>query len=100
MIRAEEDVSAVIEHSVAVNKLHADMARFDLEIEVPDTKDSEMPIGQKMWTLDFIGLYAQYAAVGLVTGSVGIAYNFCVYYYEGSSNLCSNANNIVFIAWK
>ncbi|CAM9659315.1 unnamed protein product [Ectocarpus fasciculatus] len=52
-----------------------------------------------MWTLDYIGLYAQYAAVGLVYGSTGISYNFCVYYYEGATNLCANANNIILLAW-
>lgn len=54
---------------------------------------------KKMWTLNYIGLYAQYAAVGIVTGSLGITYNFCVYYYDGSSNLCSNAKSLIFLAW-
>lgn len=57
------------------------------------------PIPALMWTLDYCGLYAQYAAVGLVTGSMGITYNFCVYYYDGSSNLCANAKNIQMLAW-
>ena len=53
----------------------------------------------KMWTKDYIGLYSQYAAVGLMTGSLGMTQNLCVYYYSGSSNLCANANNIIQMAW-
>jgi hypothetical protein len=52
-----------------------------------------------MWTLNYIGLYAQYAAVGIVTGSTGITYNFCIYYYNGSSNLCLNAKSLIFLPW-
>lgn len=58
-----------------------------------------VPITDMMWTMDYCGLYAQYAAVGLVTGSMGLSYNFCVYYYDGSSNLCANSKNIQMLAW-
>jgi hypothetical protein len=53
----------------------------------------------KMWTKEYIGLYSQYAAVGLMNGSLGMSQNLCVYYYEGTSNLCANANNIIQLAW-
>lgn len=52
-----------------------------------------------MWTLQYLGLYSNYAAVGLITGSMGVSYNFCVYYYDGPTNLCANAKNIQMLAW-
>ena len=71
------------------------------EIEVPvygeDVKSTlEAP---NMWTKDYVGLYAQYAAVGLLYGSVGTLFPLCFYVYEGPSNLCANASNVVFFAW-
>lgn len=58
------------------------------KIEVPD-----------MWSRDYIGLYSQYAAVGLIYGSTGTLLAFCVYSFDGASNVCSNAKNIVSFAW-
>jgi hypothetical protein len=58
------------------------------KIEVPD-----------MWSRDYIGLYSQYAAVGLIYGSTGTLLAFCVYAFDGASNVCSNAKNIVSFAW-
>lgn len=52
-----------------------------------------------MWSKDYIGLYSQYAAVGLLYGSSGTLLPFCVYTYDGASNVCSNARNIVLFAW-
>jgi len=46
-----------------------------------------MSLADKMWTWNYIGLYAQYAAVGLLYGMSGMSLNFCVYYYEGKSLL-------------
>jgi hypothetical protein len=43
-----------------------------------------MTLADKMWTWNYIGLYAQYAAVGLLYGMSGMSLNFCVYYYEGN----------------
>lgn len=52
-----------------------------------------------MWSRDYIGLYSQYAAVGLLYGSAGTLLPFCVYHYEADSNVCANARNIMFFAW-
>lgn len=52
-----------------------------------------------MWGKGFIGLYSQYAAVGLLSGMSGVALNFCVYVYKGQSNLCANSKNMITIAW-
>lgn len=52
-----------------------------------------------MWTWDYIGLYCQYASVGLLYGSSGTYLPFCAYIYDGASNTCANARNIVNFAW-
>ena len=52
-----------------------------------------------MWSWSFIGLYCQYAAVGLLYGSGGTLLPFCVYTFNGPTNICSNAKNITFFAW-
>mmetsp|Transcript_10607 Transcript_10607/g.10252 ORF Transcript_10607/g.10252 Transcript_10607/m.10252 type:complete len:546 (+) Transcript_10607:171-1808(+) len=52
-----------------------------------------------MWSLNYIGLYSQYAAVGLLYGSSGTLLPFCVYIFNGSANVCSNASHITFFAW-
>jgi len=52
-----------------------------------------------MWSLPYIGLYSQYAAIGLLYGSTGALLPFCVYVYDGPSNVCANAKNIVTFAW-
>lgn len=61
--------------------------------------DSECPVVPDMWSKDFVGLYAQYAAVGLLYGTSGALLPFCVYVYDGASNVCANSANIVFFAW-
>lgn len=52
-----------------------------------------------MWSLHYIGLYSQYAAVGLLYGTTGALLPFCVYVFDGPSNVCANAKNIVTFAW-
>ena len=52
-----------------------------------------------MWSADYIGLYSQYAAVGLLYGSTGTCSIFCPYVFHGNSNLCANASNMVTFAW-
>lgn len=52
-----------------------------------------------MWSKHYIGPYSQYAAVGLLYGSTGALLPFCVYVYDGPSNVCANAKNIVTFAW-
>jgi hypothetical protein len=52
-----------------------------------------------MWSWRYIGLYSQYAAIGLLYGSSGALTSLCVYVYDGSPNLCANARNISFFAW-
>ena len=42
----------------------------------------------------------RYAAVGLLYGMSGVALNFCVYVYNGPSNLCANSRGMITLAWK
>jgi hypothetical protein len=64
------------------------------------SQKSSSSMQHQMWNLDYCGLYAQYAAVGLIYGSMNISYNLCVYSYDGPSNLCANAKNIQMLAWR
>ena len=41
-----------------------------------------------MLTLPYVGLYCQYAAVGLLYGSAGTLLPFCVYVFDGPANVC------------
>ena len=52
-----------------------------------------------MWSLSYVGLYTQYAAVGLLYGSAGTLIPFCVYVFDGPANLCSNSGSIFLFAW-
>lgn len=52
-----------------------------------------------MWSKDYIGLYCQYAAVGLLYGSTTTLLPICAYTYEGHANVCANARNISLFAW-
>lgn len=61
-----------------------------------DDDDIELP---DMWSWNYIGLYSQYAAVGLLYGMIGTLLPFCTYVYNGASNVCANARNIVYFAW-
>jgi hypothetical protein len=72
---------------------------FPQEEKEKDSDHIDRSILSKMWTKEYIGLYSQYAAVGLMNGSLGMTQNLCVYYYSGASNLCANANNIIQLAW-
>lgn len=77
-----------------IEKFEIDMSDYDNtslennQFEVPD-----------MWSKEYIGLYSQYAAVGLLYGSSGTVIPFCVYTFDGETNVCSNSKNIVFFAW-
>jgi len=55
--------------------------------------------GPNMYAVRNLGLYCQYAAAGLLYGSGGSTTAFCVYYFNGPSNVCSNAQGISFFAW-
>lgn len=53
-----------------------------------------------MFSWNYIGLYAQYAAVGLLYGSTSFTTStFCPYIFHGDPNVCSNASSIAFFAW-
>ena len=52
----------------------------------PDVTTTTTP--PNMWSLPYVGLYCQYAAVGLLYGSAGTLLPFCVYVYEGPANVC------------
>lgn len=65
-------------------------------------KSSDILLQEKvpnMWSWEYIGLYSQYASIGLMYGSTGALIPFCVYTFDGPSNVCSNARNIVTFAW-
>lgn len=65
-----------------------------------DGEDGDTPyVVPNMYELKNIGLYCQYAAVGLLTGSAGTLLQFCAYVKGGEANVCSNSSNIVFFAW-
>ncbi|RYG65446.1 hypothetical protein EON64_11895 [archaeon] len=65
-------------------------------LEISDNDPLFVP---NIWTWDYIGLYCQYASVGLLYGSSGTYLPFCAYIYDGASNTCANARNIVNFAW-
>lgn len=44
-------------------------------------------------------MYAHYAGVGIAGGIQGLLLNFCVYYFNGATSLCPNAQSIVFLPW-
>jgi hypothetical protein len=52
-----------------------------------------------LWSWNFIGLYSQYAAIGLLYGTSGTLFPFCVYVFDGEANLCANASSMCFFAW-
>lgn len=57
-------------------------------------------IGKMMWTRNYIGLYAHYAAVGFNGGMISMALNFCAYSYKGAPNLCANSPTIITLPWR
>jgi hypothetical protein len=61
---------------------------IDTSSEVPD-----------MWSWDYIGLYCQYASIGLLYGSTGALLPFCAYTFNGESNVCANARSISTFGW-
>lgn len=67
-----------------------------LRSSVADFREGEVP---DMWSKEYIGLYCQYAAIGLIYGTGGALTSLCVYSYDGSPNLCANASSITFFAW-
>jgi len=82
-----------------MNVSSTEMDTFELESPVSDCPNSPQYGTPDMWSMDYIGLYAQYAAVGLLYGTSGAVVPFCVYAYDGATNICSNAKNIMFFAW-
>ena len=82
----DKDYPSVQSSGIGYNDLNAVL--LTEKTKVPD-----------MWSKDYIGLYSQYAAVGLLYGMTGTLNSFCFYVYLGAPNLCSNASNIMFFAW-
>jgi MFS family permease len=62
-------------------------------------EDEDEKLIPDMWSYHYIGLYCQYGAIGLLYGTSGALLSLCVYVYDGSPNLCANAQNIMFFAW-
>lgn len=52
-----------------------------------------------MWSIQYIGLYTQYMAMGLIYGSTGTIMQFCVYVFHGKSNVCPSAGMLSFMSW-
>lgn len=75
----------------------------DSGLDVIEDKEGESNafVGEipDMYAWENIGLYCQYAAVGLLYGSSSTLNSFCVYTKGGEPNVCANASNIVFFAW-
>ena len=99
MIDAKETIEEEIENPVGRDETKSTasnpsrISAFDVHSamgkqEVPD-----------MWSKEYIGLYCQYASIGLMYGSTGALIPFCVYTFDGPSNVCANARNIVTFAW-
>lgn len=82
-----------------ISRPSQDKKRRDSTSSITDDLGGGMTLAEKMWTWNYIGLYAQYAAVGLLYGMSGMSLNFCVYHYDGDANLCANANGFIFLAW-
>lgn len=61
--------------------------------------DLNQPIGPQMYKIHNFGLYSHYAALGLVYAIAGLCYNFCYYVYDGSDNVCANAQSLIFVPW-
>jgi hypothetical protein len=61
--------------------------------------DLKEPIAPQMYKIHNVGLYAHYAALGLVYAIAGLCYNFCYYVYDGSDNVCANAQSLIFVPW-
>jgi hypothetical protein len=87
-------------HSGVLNGLLAEDAK--LALLTTSEKDGQYREYNtpNMWSKDYIGLYAQYAANGLIYGAANnTAKSFCSFVYAGADNTCANANSIVFFAW-
>lgn len=85
------------EHDKSFQKDHSRHSICSIEIE--DASQYLLSKVPDMWSKSYIGLYSQYAAVGLLYGSSGTLLPFCVYNFDGATNVCANARNIVFFAW-
>jgi hypothetical protein len=81
------------------NVLH-DTDYEHLATAVLEGEDEKEPfVLPDMWSFYYVGLYSQYAAVGLLYGMVGTLLPFCTYVYDGPANVCANAKNIAYFAW-
>ena len=108
MIEYYDDTDRAPFHSVALSDGSNDDIRTSFRghshllsnvvYEKIDSSDENQPVPD-MWSWNYLGLYAQYAAVGLIFGSTGTLMPFCVYSFHGASNVCANAKNITTFAW-
>lgn len=92
----EDFISVSLEGSEGLNSPPAIDADCPQAIHSADKDETQSP---NMWSLQYIGLYSQYAAVGLLYGTSGTIKIFCPYVYHGEPNVCANAVNIMFFAW-
>ncbi len=89
--------------NTAINKQKGNVEKGDEEESLKLQPKDEIPLVKPsvpdMWSWEYIGLYSQYASVGLLYGTSGTLIPFCVYTFDGATNVCANASNIVFFAW-
>ena len=52
-----------------------------------------------MFSMEYIGLYCQYAAIGILSGLQTTCGIFCPYVFHGDPNLCANAKTILSLTW-
>jgi len=84
--------------SIEANSMHSVLTVSSLAtLEIVNVEKLSSP--PDMWSWPYVGLYCQYASVGLLYGASGTLFPLCVYEFDGASNVCSNAKNIVFFAW-
>jgi hypothetical protein len=83
-------------HSRGSDSITSPLIDEAVESGVEEMKEYDAP---NMWALNNVGLYCQYASVGLLYGMSGSVSTFCFYKFKGDPNVCANANNVVFFAW-
>lgn len=74
------------------------LSTFEVQVASASEEGDKQAVPD-MWSKEYIGLYCQYASIGLMYGSTGALIPFCVYTFDGPSNVCSNSRNIVTFAW-
>ncbi len=96
-----EKVTRFVSMEIVAPSLYGTDKDSGLSTEEDKEGESNAFVGEvpDMYAWENLGLYCQYAAVGLLYGSASTLVPFCVYTKKGEPNVCANASNIVFFAW-